>query len=217
MRALALLLVGAAPVGAQVVTDDTLGFRTILALAVTDTIRLHEVALSDALVLRVYREVDARGTPMGWNVAVYQRPASDTSRNLLYHSLAWHGPYPNDFLAWIHDEQYYPDDRVLPVWGYPFELRLVCRACVTAGDSAHRHFTAGTFEAGVRRLPGPVPRPPPDDREPGDVRLGGLALNRGSCPRVHRSPDPSQVGAAVASHARQAVPLPISHRGTRIW
>jgi hypothetical protein len=29
---------------------------------------------------------------MGWYAAVYRRPAQDTSRNLLFHSLAWHGP-----------------------------------------------------------------------------------------------------------------------------
>jgi hypothetical protein len=148
-----LLTLLAAPLGAQPVGSDTTGFHRLLAFPVTDTTSRYEADLGDDLVLRVYRQMHANGTAMGWYVAVHRAPVSDTSRNLLYHSLAWHGPYPTDFLAWLHAERYYPDDRILEVQGHPLELRLVCRACATAGDGATVRFTSGTLEAAVRRTP----------------------------------------------------------------
>jgi hypothetical protein len=116
--------------------------------------------LGNRLIVRVERQVDAKGTVMGWYLAVYRIPATTESRNLLYHSLAWHGPYPTDLLAWIHQRDYYPDDRTLPVYGWPYELHLRCRSCETAGDSTAVHFTAGTVEVGWRRLS--RANPPPD-------------------------------------------------------
>jgi hypothetical protein len=177
-----LPVLAAASLAAQPVGSDTLGFRPLLAFSVTDSVPVHEVRLPDGLVLRVRRQLHANGTPMGWYVAVHLLPASDTSRNLLYHSLAWHGPYPTDFLAWLHAEQYYPDDRVLPVHGYPLELRLVCRHCATAGDSTFRHFTTGTFEAAVRTpKAGAAPRDASSSRRTGSQRdcPSGCGLRRG--------------------------------------
>jgi len=151
-----LLLVLNIPLHAQVEPEDTTGFRIILSFPVTDTQPRHDAVLNRRLVLCLHRRLHANGTQMGWYAAVYRRPAQDTSRNLLFHSLAWHGPYPTDLLAWLHAEAYYPDDRVLPVYGEPFELRLVCRICRTAGDSTFVHFSSGTVEVGVRRAK-PVP------------------------------------------------------------
>lgn len=152
MRLAALLIMSlSSPQWLLAQAADTSGFRVLLNVAVTDTLPRHEVVVSRRLRLVLHRQSQANGTVMGWSVAVYRQPASDTSRNLLYHSLNWHGPYPTDVLAWIHAEAFFPDDRLLPVYGEPWELRLVCRACQTAGDSTFTHFTAGSVVVSIRR------------------------------------------------------------------
>jgi len=139
-------------------SQDTLGFRTLVSFPVTDTTELFERPLGAALLVQIHREMDVNRTPGGWYVAVVRRPADPDQPNLLYHSYAWHGPYPTDLLAWIHAEQYYPDERVLPVYEYPYELRLRCAACTTTGTGADAQFTAGTVEIAWRRLRRPVRR-----------------------------------------------------------
>lgn len=147
------------PVEETTVGPDTSGFRVLLSFPVVDTASVHEAKLGDRLVVRALHERDAAGTSMGWYVAVHQLPVRAESRNLLYHSLAWHGPYPSDVFAWIHREHYYPDDRTLSVYGWPWDVRLVCRDCDVAGDSTRVHFVTGTLEIGVRRLARDNPSP----------------------------------------------------------
>lgn len=161
MRLTAAILVAfSLPLRAQVAPPDTTGFRLVLEFPVTDTQPRHDVALNPHLLLRLRRQLHANGTAMGWYAAIYHQPAQDTSRNLLYHSLNWHGPYPTDLLAWLHAEAYFPDDRLLPVYGEPWELRMVCRNCQTAGDSTFLHFTSGTIQVSARRAkPSPAVLP----------------------------------------------------------
>jgi hypothetical protein len=156
----AVLILFSVPLRAQGAPPDTTGFRVILEFPVTDTQPRHDAKLSPTLLLRLHRQLHANGTQMGWYAAVYRLPVRDTSRNLLYQSLNWHGPYPTDLLAWLHAEAYFPDDRLLPVYGAPFELRVVCRDCETAGDSTFLHFTAGTILIGARRAT-PIPAASP--------------------------------------------------------
>jgi hypothetical protein len=162
MRLAAAMLIGCCtPLTAQVGSPDTTGFRVIVSFPVTDTQPRHEASLTPALLLRVYRALNANGTAMGWYVAVYRQPVEDSSRNLLYHSLAWHGPYPTDMFAWHHAQGYFPDDRILPVYGEPLELRLLCVRCETEGDSTFAHFVSGTVSASVRPAPA-LPAVSPD-------------------------------------------------------
>jgi hypothetical protein len=120
---------------------------------VSDTRPRHEVSLTPALLFRLSRQLHANGTDMGWYAAVYRQPVRESSRNLFYHSLAWHGPYPTDLFAWHHARGFYPDDRILPVYGEPLEVRLRCERCETAGDGDSVHFVVGTVSVSVR--PGP--------------------------------------------------------------
>lgn len=138
--------------------QDTLGFQALLNFPVTDTTALFERPLGAALVVQVHRELDVNRTPGGWYVAVVRRRGGPEQPNLLYHSRSWHGPYPTDLFAWIHAERYYPDERLLPVYEYPYELRLRCKACTTVGSGAGAQFTGGTVEIAWRRLRRPVRR-----------------------------------------------------------
>jgi hypothetical protein len=138
--------------------QDSSRYQVLLRFAVTDTTPLFERALSPALLVQVRREADAHDVGGGWSLAVVRQPAQPESRNLLFHSWAWHGAYPTDLFAWIHEERYYPDERILPVYEYPFELRLRCERCVTAKTARGGEFTTGTVEVGWRRLRDPVHR-----------------------------------------------------------
>jgi hypothetical protein len=115
-------------------------------------------ALDTHLVLRADRHLHRNGTYMGWTVAVVNRD-DPSRRNLLLRSIAFHGPHPSQALAWMHMQQYYPDQRDLPVYGEPYELRIVCTECATAGDSAREHFTGGHITVLWRKLPAPNPPP----------------------------------------------------------
>ncbi|MGH2402982.1 MAG: hypothetical protein ACRDGN_00825 [bacterium] len=84
---------------------------------------------------------------------MHRRPAGEDSWNLLYHSRAWHGPYPTDILAWIHERQFYPDERILPVYGHPYEIRIRLVDGPTAGVGDDAEFVAGIVEVAWRRAP----------------------------------------------------------------
>jgi hypothetical protein len=138
--------------------QDSSNYQLLLRFPVTDTTPLFERPLGRALLVQVRREVDAQNVAGGWYIAVVRQPARAESRNLLFHSWAWHGPYPTDLFAWIHEECYYPDERILPVYDYPYELRLRCEACVTAKTARGVEFTEGTVAVGARRIQSPVRR-----------------------------------------------------------
>ena len=155
----AVVLLLAAPLAAQAPAADTARFATALRFPVTDTTRLFEHPLDSLLVIRVFRQVDAHSRHMGWWVAVIRTPTERGSFNLLYHSRSWHGPYLTDLYAWHFGQTRFPDERILPVHGYPYELRVQCLGCETEGKDQDARFTRGVVEVGWRRLPGPNPDP----------------------------------------------------------
>ncbi len=118
-------------------------------------------ALDTHLVLRADQHLHPDGTYLGWTVAVSKRD-DPRRRNLLLRSVAFHGPHPSQMLAWIQGLQYFPDQRDLPVYGEPYELRILCTQCATAGDSAREHFTDGYITVLWRKLS--APNVPPVDR-----------------------------------------------------
>ena len=156
MRAALLLLLPRLLAG-QI--PDTASFQRIWQFPVDDTVRLRSSSLDSSLTVELHRELDVHGTSMGWYLSVVASSGSEEHYNLLFHSLAWHGPYPTDLFAWIHRDQFFPDQRVLPVFGYPYELRLTCQKCAVAGDSTLVHFVAGTVLVEWRRLARANPPP----------------------------------------------------------
>jgi hypothetical protein len=133
-------------------------YQLLLRFPVTDTTPLFERALGSALTVQVRREADVQGVPGGWSVAVVRLGGGPEAFNLLYHSRAWHGSYPTDLFAWIHEDHYFPDERVLPVYDYPYELRLRCVDCVTAKTARGVEFISGRVEVGWRRTRRPARR-----------------------------------------------------------
>jgi hypothetical protein len=123
-----------------------------------------DYALGRDLVVRAHRELGAQGTRMGWRLGAVDRRLGD-SPNFLYECLCGHGPHPTDILAW---HLLKPGDvasvgslseRILPVWGYPYELQIRCTGCEAEGDGPlSARFIGGTIEINWRRLPLSNPR-----------------------------------------------------------
>jgi hypothetical protein len=135
----------------RAVPQDTAEFVTTIRLNVADTTSLIERPIGRALVLQLRRVPQGRLTRFGWQVAVLRRPVRPGGWNLLYHSRNLHGPYPTDILAWIQQRQYYPDERVLSVYGQPYEIRIRLIDCRTSGTGEDAQFETGTIEVGWRR------------------------------------------------------------------
>src|SRR5919205_4456464 len=102
----------------RAVGRDSSAYQVMVRFPVTDTSAVFERPLGSKLMVQVHREVDAHGESGGWTIAVVRQPPGPDRRNLLYHSWAWHGPYPTDLFAWIHEAGYYPDERILAVYDY---------------------------------------------------------------------------------------------------
>ena len=138
----------------------------VLSISATETQSEFTQGVSRDLVLQVRRGVDAHGHHFGWDVAVYDRRMKRQS-NLLYDCLCGHGPQINDLDAWHFLKDYYPAERTLPVYGYPYEIQVRCIECqVAPGPGAEAHFVRGTIEFSVRRLPASNPQ----QLRPSDLR-----------------------------------------------
>jgi hypothetical protein len=135
----------------RAVGRDSSAYQVMVRFPVTDTSAVFERPLGSKLMVQVHREVDAHGESGGWTIAVVRQPPGPDRRNLLYHSWAWHGPYPTDLFAWIHEAGYYPDERILAVYDYPYELRVRCERCTTVKTAHGVAFAGGTVEVGWRR------------------------------------------------------------------
>jgi len=126
--------------------------------AVTDPRAEIAESLSLDLVLKIRPSADAQGRRYGWDIAVIDRRLGDYP-NFLYGCLCGHGPQPNDLYAWHFREMLYPPKRVLPVYGYPFEIRVECKDCRVDGNTATDiQFISGVVEVTWRPLPKSNPR-----------------------------------------------------------
>lgn len=135
------------------------GYRTILEFDVMAPDDAFSRTLQDGLKLRVERDRMTGASHTGWSVYVTRGHTGD---NLLYGMRNLHGPHPSHLLAWhfAGAEHYYDSTRILPVYGYPLELRLECQRCRVTPDHVQsppdvvfrNEFTAGTVRIGVRRL-----------------------------------------------------------------
>jgi hypothetical protein len=132
-------------------------FRSALTFSVTDERPEFAVDLSRDLRLQVRRAVDAKGLHFGWDFMAIDRRLED-SPNFFYACLCGHGPSPHDLYAWHFAKQYYPAERILSIYGYPFEVRVRCVDCQAAGIGSDVRFTAGTVDVGWRRLATSNPR-----------------------------------------------------------
>jgi hypothetical protein len=113
--------------------------------------------IADHLQGRVSRDRVAGLEHAGWAVSVSANGAA--SLNLLYHSLQLHGPHPSQLLAWHFAEgEYAPDaPRLLPVYGYPWELRVECADCRVRRRGFEAEFTSGRVRIAARKLREPNP------------------------------------------------------------
>lgn len=125
---------------------DTAGFEVVIRFSVTDTTAVFERPLGRALRIRVTRYSGA-----DWKVSVVRQSPGVDQPNLLYHSRSWHGPYPTDVLAWAHRSRFFPDERILPVRGHPYEIRIRLIDCHTSGSGGDAVFDAGTIDVAWRR------------------------------------------------------------------
>jgi hypothetical protein len=113
----------------------SLGQNSSVQFAVTDPRAEITESLSLDLVLKIRPSADAQGRRYGWDIAVIDRRLGDYP-NFLYSCLCGHGPQPTDLYAWHFREMLYPPKRVLPVYGYPFEIRVECKDCRVDGNTA---------------------------------------------------------------------------------
>jgi hypothetical protein len=133
-------------------------FKVVLQFAVTDNRAEFSVPLSRDVLLNVRRTVDAHGNHIGWDLAASDRRLKGYS-NFFYDCLCGHGPRPNDLYAWHFVSNYYPDERRLPVYGYPLEVRVRCVDCAVAGVTTNDvRFVHGSVELSVRPLASANPR-----------------------------------------------------------
>jgi hypothetical protein len=136
------LLIGFAVLQLQALSAEaTQNATNSLSLSVTDKRNVIYHRVGEDLLLRVVKE------EMGWNVQVTRRPFTrNSSWNLLYHSLRWHGPYPSQIYAWHVVDHYFQNERALDVRGYPYEVHIVLINPVIEGTGAQAKFKSGTIK-----------------------------------------------------------------------
>jgi len=141
------------------------GFHSLLVFDVMSTSEQFAKPIAGPLVVRVARERAIGLNHYGWLVSV-ESPRS-ASGNLLYKSLHLHGPHPSELYAWhFTDIEKSPQTsgnspggsvRILPVYGYPWEIRLECSDCRVQEAKSGAEFVAGTVRIAARRLQRPNP------------------------------------------------------------
>src|SRR5262245_27348063 len=107
-------------------------FPSILTFPVTDARTDFMIEVGRDVIVHARRAVDAQDRHFGWDFSAADRRL-ENSPNFFYECLCGHGPRPHDLYAWHFVEAYYPSERILPVYGYPFEVRVRCLDCQTAG------------------------------------------------------------------------------------
>lgn len=148
IRVLIVWLVAPATVvySADVPPEHTLRFE------VSDSRDTITREIDPALLLRVVRIAHSRVANFGWEVQVTERGVEAAGDNLLRRGIPSAGPHPSDVLAWLSRERRFPDDRRLPLPGYPYEIRIRLINCRTQRLGADTGFVSGTIEITWRRL-----------------------------------------------------------------
>jgi hypothetical protein len=126
--------------------------KPLLVFDAADVRQEFLVPIARDVVMRVRRAVDAHGNHFGWDLSATDRRLNKEA-NFFYHCLCGHGPRPHDLYAWHFVENYFPAERILPVYGYPYEVTVRCVDCEVNGRKyTEARFTRGTVEIWVRRL-----------------------------------------------------------------
>ena len=126
-------------------------FVTALEVDVLDKMDF-SLPLGRDIVLNVSRD----GTT-GWYLTATDRRLPN-SPNFFYDCLCGHGPRPHEMYAWHFVDMYFPSDRILPIHGYPLEVRVRCLECKVEKSGQDVHFVSGKIEVSWRRLPASNPR-----------------------------------------------------------
>ena len=126
-------------------------FAVALRLSVLDSTPSFERSIGPGLRIQVRND-----PPLGWSVSVVSsRPSNKDPSNLLHHSRDWHGPHPSDVYAWSYASRFYSDERILPVFGRPHEVRIRLVDCRTSGAGEEAVFVDGSIEVAWRRTSAP--------------------------------------------------------------
>lgn len=88
-----------------------------------------------------------------WEAEVVDRSPPDTSFNLLYHSLQWHGTYRTQASAPSIVAHEFPDERWLWVRDRAYEVMIRLSNIETRGVGQDAHFVRGTIEVKLFKRP----------------------------------------------------------------
>ena len=126
-------------------------FAVALRFSVLDSTPSFERSIGPGLRIQVRND-----PPLGWAVSVVSsRPSSKDPSNLLHHSRDWHGPHPSDVYAWSYASRFHSDERILSVFGRPYEVRIRLVDCRTSGAGEEAVFVDGSIEVAWRRTSAP--------------------------------------------------------------
>lgn len=140
------IMPGTATLSADPMSAQTLGFD------VTDSRDVITREIDSTLLLRVVRIRHSRMPHFGWEVQVTERGNGSGETNVLRRGIPSGGPHPGDVLAWLSRERYFPDDRRIPIPGYPYEIRIRLIDCRTVQTGEDTGFVSGRVEITWRRL-----------------------------------------------------------------
>lgn len=115
-----------------------------VSIDVTDERSLITRRIGRTLILRLVKERSVDREHFGWDVEVVRAPYRLESENLLYSNLG-HGPDPSMVYAWHVSDRYYPNERELPVRGYPYVVKVALADPRVEGSGPEAGFVSGTL------------------------------------------------------------------------
>ena len=114
-------------------------FDGALSFDVTDSRRVITRGITEDLLLRVVKESSVRQEHLGWTAEVVRKPYRRRSANLLYRRKL-SGAHPSQVFAWHVGARLFPDERVLNVRGYPYQVRIALLTPRVEGEGKDRRF-----------------------------------------------------------------------------
>src|SRR5262245_21969410 len=111
-----------------------------------------ETKVGRDLLVSLGADIDADGRIREWSVAAFDRRLS-WPNNFLDACVCGHGPRLYEFRAMAFRAGWWPPptDVIMPVYGYPYDLRVRCIDCVAEGDDDSAWLVRGTISIAVRR------------------------------------------------------------------